>query len=237
MSTSLQSYVDLPLIDISQFPSEFQYGGLKHLQYHPQIAALTEGCTEWGFFAIVNHGIPVDLFQDLESVVRELFAESEERAPTSNRAKGYFLTPWMESFSMSDLPDSHSYAVPEVSLKIYPTEGNSRDTIQTYLSYMEDLTRRISKIVIASLGLEVDTFYQSDFEQCRASLRVNHYFSDGKSREDEQEVLYGHTDVNCFTILYQDNNGGLQIRSKEGEWMNVKPHSHSLVVNVGDCLK
>ncbi|GLJ41168.1 hypothetical protein SUGI_0852400 [Cryptomeria japonica] len=40
-----------------------------------------------------------------------------------------------------------------------------------------------------------------------------------------------------YFILYQDDVGGLQIRSKEGKWFNVKPLSHSFVINLGDSLK
>ncbi|KAH9307755.1 hypothetical protein KI387_035666, partial [Taxus chinensis] len=109
------------------------------------------------------------------------------------------------------------------------------ETIRTYILCMEELARKISKIIIASLGLHVETFYHSDFEKCKTTLRINHYNSKGKSIEEE--ILFPHTDLSCITILYQDNSGGLQIRSNEGEWLNVKPVSNSLVVNLGDSLK
>ncbi|KAH9307753.1 hypothetical protein KI387_035664, partial [Taxus chinensis] len=109
------------------------------------------------------------------------------------------------------------------------------ETFRTYASCMEELMAKISKIFIASLGLDVETFYHSDFEKCRTSFRINHYKSEGKPIDEE--ILFPHTDLDCFTILYQDNKGGLQIRSKEGQWLNVNPVAHSFVVNLGDCLQ
>ncbi|GLJ41974.1 hypothetical protein SUGI_0868990 [Cryptomeria japonica] len=50
-------------------------------------------------------------------------------------------------------------------------------------------------------------------------------------------MLFPHIDISFFSILYQDNEGGLQIHSKQGEWLNVKPLPNSFVVNVGDTLK
>ncbi|KAH9319378.1 hypothetical protein KI387_021147, partial [Taxus chinensis] len=110
------------------------------------------------------------------------------------------------------------------------------ETIGTYTLAMADLQRKMSKIILASLGLDVKTFYHSDFEECTAYMRINHYWSDGKST-DEEAALFAHTDITCFTILYQDDEGGLQIRSDEGKWFNVKPVSNSFIVNVGDSLK
>ena len=46
-----------------------------------------------------------------------------------------------------------------------------------------------------------------------------------------------HTDTNAFTILAQDNNGGLEIRNRDNEWVAVPPIEGTLVVNVGEVLK
>lgn len=48
--------------------------------------------------------------------------------------------------------------------------------------------------------------------------------------------LGAHTDLQCFTLLAQDMVGGLQVLSKEGQWLNVKPIADTFVVNIGDYL-
>ncbi len=69
------------------------------------------------------------------------------------------------------------------------------------------------------------------------SLRLLHY---PPQKPDEDGVHLGaraHTDTNAFTILAQDNNGGLEIRNRDNEWVAVPPIAGTLVVNVGEVLK
>ncbi|KAH9325286.1 hypothetical protein KI387_005464, partial [Taxus chinensis] len=108
------------------------------------------------------------------------------------------------------------------------------ETVMAYALGMAELQRKISFIIIASLGLDVETFYHSDFEKATSYMRVHHHYSEGKFAAGE-EALFGHYDPNCFTMLYQDIGGGLQIESKEGKWVDAKPGS--LVINVAESLK
>ena len=45
-----------------------------------------------------------------------------------------------------------------------------------------------------------------------------------------------HTDVECFTIVTQDDCGGLEVLSKQGRWIRAKPVPGSFVVNIADCF-
>jgi isopenicillin N synthase-like dioxygenase len=48
--------------------------------------------------------------------------------------------------------------------------------------------------------------------------------------------LGSHTDLQCFTLLWQDSVGGLQVLTKEGEWIKVPPRPGTFVCNIGDFL-
>jgi isopenicillin N synthase-like dioxygenase len=75
------------------------------------------------------------------------------------------------------------------------------------------------------------------FKKDMNSLRILHY---PPQRPEEDGVHLGaraHTDTNAFTILAQDNNGGLEIRNSENEWVAVPPIEGTFVVNVGEVLK
>jgi len=48
--------------------------------------------------------------------------------------------------------------------------------------------------------------------------------------------LGSHTDLQCFTLLWQDEVGGLQILTPEGQWIMAQPIPGTLVVNIGDYL-
>jgi isopenicillin N synthase-like dioxygenase len=41
----------------------------------------------------------------------------------------------------------------------------------------------------------------------------------------------------CITILYQDEIGGLQVKTHEGTWIDISPSKGSLVVHIGDMMQ
>ncbi|MBA0821451.1 hypothetical protein Goarm_018309, partial [Gossypium armourianum] len=54
---------------------------------------------------------------------------------------------------------------------------------------------------------------------------------------DKIKGLRAHTDAGGIILLFQDPQvGGLQLL-KDGEWVNVPPLRHSIVINLGDQLE
>ncbi|GMN27817.1 hypothetical protein TIFTF001_049400 [Ficus carica] len=49
--------------------------------------------------------------------------------------------------------------------------------------------------------------------------------------------LVAHTDGNFITIIHQHEVEGLQIKTKDDQWIDVKPNPSSLVVLAGDVLQ
>lgn len=102
---------------------------------------------------------------------------------------------------------------------------------------MTELSKKIVQVLLMSLENDiVKKYYKSEFQNCHGYLRIINY-SPPDSLEDEVEGLGMHTDMSCVTIVYQDDIGGLQVRSKEGKWMDISPCEGTLVVNVGDMLQ
>ncbi|OAA71493.1 2OG-Fe(II) oxygenase [Cordyceps fumosorosea ARSEF 2679] len=46
-----------------------------------------------------------------------------------------------------------------------------------------------------------------------------------------------HTDFQLFTILWQDDAGGLQLLNRDGQWIRAAPIRGTLVVNIGDFMQ
>ena len=46
-----------------------------------------------------------------------------------------------------------------------------------------------------------------------------------------------HSDSGAFTILWQDSNGGLEVRNGAGEWVGATPIPDTLVVNIGNIMQ
>ena len=103
----------------------------------------------------------------------------------------------------------------------------------------------ILKLIMMSLGVDLSKHYGSaTFDDCVFQIRMNLYHNiDHKNLEaaaaGDEQILFSeaHTDISFLTLLYQDDVGGLQIRKKEGQWVNTKPLPGSFAVNIGDCLQ
>jgi gibberellin 2beta-dioxygenase len=88
------------------------------------------------------------------------------------------------------------------------------------------------------LGRELGDMNGSYIKKSCASntcyLRLNHY-----PPCPEPSGAFGlvpHTDSDFLTVLYQDQVGGLQLM-KDGRWLNVKPNSDALIINIGDLFQ
>ncbi|MCL7026733.1 hypothetical protein MKW94_001761 [Papaver nudicaule] len=54
--------------------------------------------------------------------------------------------------------------------------------------------------------------------------------------ETESNGLSEHQDENCFTFVFQDDVGGLEVL-KDGGWIPVIPIEGSIIVNIGDAIQ
>ena len=105
----------IPLIDLS--PISHHEDDQSHSNSDP--AAIKElvkqvgsACRDWGFFQVINHGVPLDRRQRIESAAREFFAQSleEKRKVRRDEVKimGYYdgehtknVRDWKEVFDFS----------------------------------------------------------------------------------------------------------------------------------------
>lgn len=106
---------------------------------------------------------------------------------------------------------------------------------------MTELSRKIIKNVLLSFGEGFEKkYHEPHFKNCHGYLRINNYTPPETLEDDEEaEGLGMHTDMSCVTIVYQDQTGGLQVKSSEGKWVDINPceESEALVVNIGDLLQ
>lgn len=112
------------------------------------------------------------------------------------------------------------------------------EILQEYGSKVTELSNTILNLVLKTLGDGFESkYYEPEFKNCHGYMRINNYSPPDERSEEEAEGLGMHTDMSCLTIVYQDEIGGLQVRSKDGKWMNIIPCEGTLVVNIGDMLQ
>ncbi|TQS32380.1 hypothetical protein Golomagni_07303 [Golovinomyces magnicellulatus] len=100
------------------------------------------------------------------------------------------------------------------------------------------LARALTRTFALSLGLAED-YFDSKCLYPDASFTVNYYPAvDEPHRDTETEVGIGsHTDFALFTILWQDQIGGLQVLNSDGQWIRATPIKGTFVVNIADFMQ
>ena len=90
----------------------------------------------------------------------------------------------------------------------------------------------VRTMVLESLGLK--KYLDEHLDSTKYLLRVMKY--KGPETAEAKLGLTSHTDKNIVTILYQNQVCGLQVQTKDGEWITVKPSPDSFIVMIGDSF-
>ncbi|EXJ88750.1 hypothetical protein A1O1_05682 [Capronia coronata CBS 617.96] len=113
-----------------------------------------------------------------------------------------------------------------------------KDTL-TYWGACLTLARLLVKVFAVCQGLP-ETHFDSITTYPGADGVYNYYpglTPEQASKDGPIDVGLGsHTDLQCFTLLWQDHVGGLQVLNTEGQWIKATPVPGTFVVNIGDFL-
>jgi len=96
----------------------------------------------------------------------------------------------------------------------------------------------VMRAIAVGMGLP-ESYFDGYTDVGDNTLRLLHYPGVKKSvfRENKLQVRAGeHTDYGSITLLFQDDRGGLQVKSPKGTFVDAKPIPGTVVVNAGDLL-
>ncbi|OMP00230.1 Oxoglutarate/iron-dependent dioxygenase [Corchorus olitorius] len=118
--------------------------------------------------------------------------------------------------------------------KIFWPQGNSNFS-QTLFSFSElasGLEKKIRRMILESFGVE--KYADELIDSTNYMLRLMKY--KGQQPQSNEPSLRAHYDQNMVTLLYQNEVNGLEIQTKHGEWINVKPSPDSFIVMTSESL-
>ena len=88
-----------------------------------------------------------------------------------------------------------------------------------------------------AVGLGIDpSFFAAKYQKRMQRTQAVFYPPQPAELGDDQFGVAPHTDYGCITLLWQDDNGGLEVQSLNGDWIQAPPIEGSFVINVGDLL-
>jgi isopenicillin N synthase-like dioxygenase len=246
----------LPTIDVNALVTPSSTAATRQLAAR----ALDTAARSHGFFYAVKHGVDAALIDRLVSHARAFFAQSEAakmQIPMSagGRAwRGYFplggeLTSnrpdWKEGLYLgSELGPEHARVRAGTILhgaNLWPPGMDGidgfRDTVLAYIDALRRLGHALMGGFALALGLPERWFAESGgTADPLILLRLFNYPSRPVPAGTPAQWGVGeHTDYGLLTMLWQDDVGGLQVRT-DASWIDAPPLPGSFVCNVGDML-
>lgn len=247
----------VPVIDISALTGDEQ-------SQARVVAEIDHACREIGFFQITGHGVDDALVERMYQISREFFdgPTSTKRAvaqPNPETIRGYCAV-GEQSFAYSedvdtppdlhekydvgpvDFPAEDPYYSPENAgahflPNQWPDAPAQMEQVWTdYFRAMNDLCRRLMTAFAHALDLPAD-FFVDKIDKDISMLRAINYPHTGAKPLPGQMRAGAHTDYGSLTIVRQEQApGGLQVFTKDGDWVPVPVVPGALVVNLGDLM-
>lgn len=116
----------------------------------------------------------------------------------------------------------------------WPSAFDLQSEVAPYYSEMLTLGRRLIRLFALALNAPED-YFDAMFRTPGAMLRLIHY-PPQEPNDPDQLGIGAHQDIECFTILCQGDEDGLQVLNSEGEWIEAPAMKGTFVVNVADML-
>lgn len=236
----------LPVIDVS--PLLAAAAGPESEAGRQRVAEeIGAACRESGFFYVSGHGMPAELVDRLDAAARRFFALPEEvkdeiRMERGGRAwRGFFPVGGELTSGRPDLKEGVYFGAEEPAGTL-PLHGPNlfpeqvpelREAVLAYLRRMTELGQAVMSGIALSLGLDEDYFRTGCTADPTVLFRIFHY--PPSPPDDDGWGVGEHTDYGLLTLLLQDANGGLQVRTRSG-WIDAPPVPGTFVCNIGDML-
>ncbi|XP_022892423.1 gibberellin 2-beta-dioxygenase-like [Olea europaea var. sylvestris] len=210
---------------------------------------IVEACKEFGFFKVINHGVPTEFIAQLEDETVKFFnlpLPEKEKSGLPNHF-GYGNKKigqngdvgWVEYLLFSTNPELFSpkgkFILPGISESFW-------SFVNEYVSAMRNMACEVLEMIAEELKIEPRDILSKLLrdEKSDNCFRLNHYppCSELQALSGRNLIGFGdHTDPQIISIIRSNNTSGLQIALKDGTWVSVPPDHSSFFINVGDSLQ
>ncbi|XP_017980388.1 PREDICTED: gibberellin 2-beta-dioxygenase 1 [Theobroma cacao] len=225
-------FPQIPVVDLSKPDSKHQ---------------IIKACEEFGFFRVINHGVPMDFISRLESEATKFFSLSLCEKEKTGQPKPYGYgnkrigpngdVGWVEYLLLTTNQDPNL-------LRFLSGENpeSFRFALNNYMSAVKKMACEILEMIADGLKIQPRNVFSKLLmdEQSDSVFRLNHYppCPDVQSLNGSNVIGFGeHTDPQIISVLRSNNTSGLQISLRDGSWISVPPDQYSFFINVGDSLQ
>ncbi|KAI9901850.1 hypothetical protein N3K66_003667 [Trichothecium roseum] len=247
--------LNIPLIDFGKFLNGAQE------ERKATADAILSGFQNAGFIYLKNHAITPGTIKKTFSRSASFFAQNDQAkldlgwtTPEANR--GYSAPGREKVTQLLDINDVDEVrkAAPDMkeSFEIgreddpdhpnqWPQDGQLDGFKPDMMDFFEDCKKmhmEVMRAIAVGMGLE-EEFFDGFVNVGDNTLRLLHYPAVDTTvfKVNPNAVRAGeHSDYGSITLLFQDNRGGLQVKSPTGQFIDATPIEGTIVVNAGDLL-
>ncbi|KAL8544486.1 hypothetical protein ACS0TY_004883 [Phlomoides rotata] len=221
----------LPLIDFSDLKQETP-------TWESVKTQVLEALQEYGCFEAKFDEIPLHLRKSVFGGMQQLFdlpLHTKTRNMSDNPYDGYYgkssIDPLYESFGIED---SSSPGKIDAFTDLMWPQGNPTfsKSVESFAEQLIELDKTVRRLLLESLGLK--KYEDEHMDSTQYVVKFNKY--DGPGSCETKLGLTSHTDNNIVTILYQNEVSGLQIQTKDGDWITAAQSPNGFIVMAGDCF-
>jgi isopenicillin N synthase-like dioxygenase len=215
--------------------------------------ALGQAWRETGFVGIKDHGIDDAIIDRAYDAFKAFFALPSEvkqkyHLPGGGGARGYTGF-GVEQAKDHDVPDLKEFwhvgrelaaadnPAPDILVpNLWPTEVEDFRAAAVGLYNALD---QVGATILSALALDIGLdrhWFDDKIDFGNSILRPIHYPPIGKIEPGAVRAAQ-HEDINLITLLIGSKEQGLEILTRDGQWVPVSTLPGTIVVNVGDMLQ
>jgi isopenicillin N synthase-like dioxygenase len=238
----------IPLLDLEHF----DVGSTERERF---LGDLRHAAREVGFFYVTGHGIASKLLSDVLGMTRRFFAlpihdKCALDIANSPHFRGYTRVAWERTRGREDWREQLDLGAEEPSRPIEGTapvwmrlhgpnqwpEGlpELRAIALEWQARAGAVLVRLLHMFALALGQDGSALEPLYRDAPYIRTKLLHY--PGRQSTDGDQGVGAHKDAGLLSLLLQDDEPGLEVRTDQG-WINVPPRPGALVVNIGELLE
>ncbi|RXJ02037.1 isopenicillin N synthase family oxygenase [Anaerobacillus alkaliphilus] len=228
---------------------DFTYGKTEQrAQFAEQFIS---GLKETGFIILEGHGVDTNLIDKNYELWQQFFGLEEETKKkyegVKGGARGYtgFGKEHAKNRTVGDLKEFYHVGqelpvghplTSEYAANVWPEE---LPELKKYAVGFYRELERVARNMLEALALSMDlrpNFFSDMITDGNSVLRTIHYPALEDWMDPTAIRAAEHEDINLITLLVESTASGLQLLTREGEWIDVKAEKGQIIVDAGDML-
>lgn len=230
---------NIPLIDFAPLTAS------DHAARSSMLASLRAALELHGFMYLRNHGVAQSSVDAVFAQSRQFFSmpvEVKNRAKPSAKGstRGYegVGVQALEAGRPGDLKEIFQCGAEPARHRpnAWPEDlSEFRSTLLAFLEAARASCDGLMKAIALSLGLP-ENYFVPFHDRTDSTLRLLHYPPLQDALAPGQLRAGAHTDFGGMNLLFQDDEGGLEIQAADGSWIAAPAIPGTAIVNTGDLI-